>query len=176
MAREPFFARHAPQVGNHRTRKVERPHLRVDHDLGRIGVLQRGQSVGRRKGFHQRRDVGRRVVETAFHGLDLRRVDERLVALHVHHHVVFPAFARTNLLVGFPAAVRAAPVVGRGHFDLAAERQHGIADTLVVRSDHSVVQHSGDLLVHALNDGLSAQQGQRFAREARRSITRRNDC
>ena len=102
-------------------------------------------------------------------------MDERLVALHVDNGIVHPSFARADLVIGFAAAVRAAAMVGGGHFDPAAELQNRIADALVVGGDHGIVQHPDDLLIDAPDDRLAAQQGQRFAGKPRRSVAGGND-
>ena len=172
VAREPLFARNAPQVGNHRAGKIDGPRLRVEDHLGRVGIFEGRQSVSLGEGFHERGDVGRGIVETAFHGLQLRRMDKRFVALHVDHHVVFAAL----LAVGLPTAVGAAPVVRGGHFDPSPEGPHGVADALVVGGHHGIVQHAGDLLVDPLDDGLAAQPRQRLPGKARRSVARGDDC
>ena len=171
MPPEPLLARNAPQIGDHRTREVERPRACVEHHLRRVGILERLKAIVRREGFDQCGDIGFRIVETAPERLELLAADEGLVALHVHHDVVLA----TLLAIGLPATVRSAPVVGRGHLDPTAEGTHGLIDPLVVRGDHGIVQHPGHLFVDPLDDGLAAQQGQRFAGKARRSVTRRND-
>ena len=172
MPREPLLARHAAQVGNHRPREIERPRMRVEHHLRRIGILQRSESVFGREGPDERGDVGPGVVEAAHQGLELRGTDEGLVALHVHHRVERPA----DQVVSLPAAVRAAPMVGGGHHHPPAEGEHRLADALVVRGHRHVVQHPCYLFVNPPDDGFAAQQGQRLPGKARRGVARRDDC
>ena len=172
MVRKPLRAFDAAQVRDDRTRKIDGPRLRIEHHLRRIGVFQRGQAVRFGKGFHERGDVRRGIVEAALHGFELRRPDERLVALHVDDHVVGLSLPE----VGFPAAIRAALMVCRGHLGLAAERHYGIVNPLVVRGDHGIVQYARHLLVDPPDNGFPAQHGQRFGREAGRRIPRRYDC
>ena len=172
MARQPLRPFDAPQVGDHRTRKVEGARLRVEHHFRGVGIFEGFETVRRGERPDQRGDVGRRIVEAAFHGFQLRGPDKRFVALHVDHHVVGLALFE----IGFPATVGAAFVVRRGHLGPAAESEHGIVDTLVVGGDHDVIQHARHLLIDAPNDGLAAQHRQRLARKARRGVTRRYDC
>ena len=171
MACKPLRTLHAPQVRDHRAGKIDGPRLRVEDHLGGVWIFEGGESVGLGEGLHERGDVGRGVVETPFHGLQLRRLDKGFVALHVHDHVILHA----EPVIGFPTAVGAAPVIWGGHFDPAPEGPHGVADALVVGSHHGIVQHAGDLLVNPLDDGFAAQHGQRFAGKARRRVTRGND-
>ncbi len=170
MACEPLAAVDAAKIGNHRTREVDSAPRRVDHDLGRVGVLQRLQPVLDGKGLNQCGDIGLRVVEAAHDGLDLRGHDERLVALHVDYAVEAAAHIAESLVT----AVGAAAVLGRGHDRTAAEALHGIGYAAIVGGHDHIVDGLRHLTVYAFDDRASAQQRQRLGRKARRRITRRD--
>ena len=168
---EPLLTGHISQVGNHRTREIERLRLTIEHHLGRVGILQRGETILHLEGLHKRGDVGCGVVEAVLQGLKLCRLNEGLVTLHIDHHIIL----HTLLAVGLPATVRAAAVLRGGHLHLAAKGLYSFVDALVVRSNHGVVQDANDLLIDALNHRFAPQHSQRLARKTGGGVARRND-
>ena len=171
MACEPLLARHAPQVGDHRAREIECLVRAAEHDFRRIGIFQCVESVGLGEGFDERGDVGRRIVEAAGDRLQLRGGDEGFVALYVDDDVGVAA----QFVDGFPTAVGAAAVIGRGHDGTAAEGLHRIVDARIVGGDGCVGEHLRHLLPDMPDDRFAAEPCQRFARKPCRSVTGRND-
>ena len=171
MCRQPLLLRHAPQIGDHRTREIERPRPGAERHLRGVGIFQRRQSVRLGEGLHERGDLRGGIVEATAQRLDLLGADERFVALHVDHAVE----SAPQALERFAATVRAAAVVGRSHHGTPAERGHRLGDPLVVRGYRHIVQHAGRLFVDPTDHELAAQHRQRLAREARRSVPSRYD-
>ena len=113
--------------------------------------------------MHQSGDVGVVVFKTPFDGLQLRSSDEWFVALNIDNHVGFDA----RFVQGLKTAVGAALVVGARHNGLTAELLHAIENALVVGCHNGMFKYPVHTFVNPLNDGLAAQEGQRFAWEAR---------
>ena len=113
------------QIRDGATRKVKRPTIRTDHDLDHIGVFvfrritQRGGGGGH---------LG--VSERGSHGVDHRRVHQRLIALHVEDGVAVASGG------DFGDPVRAAGMIGAGHFH-AAKIFRYVGDAFVVRGDNN---------------------------------------
>ena len=95
--------------------------------------------------------------------MELRWLDERLVALDIHHHIEF----LSDVFVGFPDAVRTTLVVDACHHSPATERFHDIIDALVVRGDHCSIEHTIDLTIDAFDDCAASKKCQWFGREPR---------
>ena len=170
---EPLGVHGATDVGDDGAAEVERVAVDVEGHLGRVRVEERLLEVAVGvEGFGQRGNAHVGGVEAALELLDLLRADEGLVALDVDHHVGRGA----HLVASFAAAVSAAAVRVGGHNDVAAESLDSLTDTFVVGGHPELVHGGAYAFVDTLNHGFTAQVGQRFAGEARRCVTRRDNA
>ena len=165
---EPFASFDTAHERNDAAREIERKSVVVEHDFRRIFIFD---GFHFRKRLAERGDLRRWVVELAAKHLDLRGLDEGFVALHVDDNVGL----RGDFLDGLLDAVGAAAVVRGSHHGTTAEAFHLAENTVVVGGDENLVDHGRNLLINALNHGFSAEQSQRFAREARRSVAGGDD-
>jgi hypothetical protein len=113
-------------------------------------------------------------------------MDERLVALHINHHVgpQTPWQGADGLIVGrgkaahyvegLANAVGAALVGAASHHYAPAEDLYGMCYALVVGSHPHFVNHFRYAFYHSLYHRLATKQGKRLARKARGSIPGRN--
>ena len=113
-----------------------------------------------------RRDGGVRPQrELARHLAHQHRIDERLVALEVHHDLVGREAEEGDR---FGQPVGSGGMVGGGGADLPAERGRGVRDLLVVGGDHDVV---GPAFARALggprHQWLPPHVGEHLARQPR---------
>ena len=158
-------------VGDGRAREVGRVPVGVVHHLHDVRVEE---GLGGRDRVHGRRDrcLGPQG-QLPRHRADEARVDEGLVALHVHHDLVL---AEAEQVDGLGEAVGARGMRGRGGADAPAERRHRVRDLGVVGRDHHLL---GAALRGPLGDpgdhGLAGDVGEHLARQARRAQARRDD-
>ena len=173
---QPLRVMLAPDVGDDRTAEIERLHPLVEYDFGRVGVEERALEIAVWvERLDERGDLRRGVVEATLQGLDLLRVDKRLVALDIDDHLETGA----HLLVSLVAAIRTAPVLVGGHDGLSAERADSRRDPLVVGGDTDRVENAFHLLINPLDHGFPFHVGQRLARKSGRGVAGRdnaNEC
>ena len=173
---QPLRVMLAPDVGDDRTAEIERLHPLVEYDFGRVGVEERAFEIAVWvERLDERGDLRRGVVEATLQGLDLLRVDKRLVALDIDDHLETGA----HLLVSLVAAIRTAPVLVGGHDGLSAERADSRRDPLVVGGDTDRVENAFHLLINPLDHGFPFHVGQRLARKSGRGVAGRdnaNEC
>ncbi len=108
---------------------------------------------------HDQRAVGRKRAERL---LDHRRVDQRLIALHVDNEIAIEG-ARD-----FGEAIGAGLVRWTRHADPATKRPHGGSHTLIVCGDHDVAQRAarGCAAIHVLDERLARKVGEKLSGES----------
>ena len=106
-----------------------------------------------------------------FDRLQLRLLDEWLVALHVDDDIGIGIQLRSGLL----DAVGTTLMVVAGHHSLAAKGFYCRIDALIVGSYIGFAKNVDHLFIDSLDDGFSAQHGQGLAGKTCRGIACRND-
>ena len=97
-------------------------------------------------------------------GVDELRVDQGLIALHVHHGVVA---VQAEQLAGLGQAIAAGGVVGTGHDASDAVGLTGGVDAVVVGGDHDLAGLAlRGALGHADHHGQAGDVGQRLVGQA----------
>ena len=105
-------------------------------------------------------------------GVDRVRIDERFVALNVHHDVAI--FSRRDL--GYP--VGAGEMVGAGHADAGAEVPCNFEHLIVIRGNDNCgeVPRLGGALVDVLDHRFGGDLGENFTGKTRGGQTGRDDA
>ena len=140
------------------------------HVVWRVEFLLRGN------GLRQCCDFDCAVAESREQGGYLCLVDERLVALHVQHHVeVFALLA--EFFHYLAAALGAAAVAACGHDADPSEAPHGLGYALVVGGHAHLIDavDTAHPCVDPFNHRPATQVGKWFAGEAARSVACRYD-
>ena len=151
-------ARALAHVGDRAAREIQRVTRRVGHHLDDRG---RQHLVRRAERERERRDLDPGVAhERKGDGVDARRVEHRLVALHVDHD---PGVERPRHL-GHPVGAGGMP--GRGQHGLAAEAAHRVRDARVVGRDQHPVDpfRRARAFVHPLDHALAVDFRERLPR------------
>ena len=149
-------------------REIERPSVQRRHHLHHIRVLHR--RVGYSKRVGRSRHVQTRITRDSFRQLiDQRRINQWLVALDVDD--VGRLWNSAHCLRDPVGARR---VFHRGHHRLAAERDHHLADPLVIRRNENLVQTITLLAAvpNVLDQRFSRNPMKRLSRKTSRSPTR----
>ena len=111
--------------------------------------------------------------EECRHVPDQRRIEQRLVALHIDHDFVVRE-AEPNR--GFGEAIGARRVIGARHACRMAVRDDGVAHPYVVRRDNDTRCAAFARAFRDAHDHRLARDiGEGLAREARRRVTRGNE-
>ena len=166
----PFFPLVVAHIRYYGTAEIKGVHISVESDFGTVRVKQsippkNGVEFTYQSGYFS---VG--VIKTTFKFGYLSRVDKRLIALNVYHHIgVTP-----DIFISLATSVGTALMFCRSHNHPSAEIAYGIGYTDVVSGHKNIVKLLGRLTVDPFNHAHAANVGKGFSGETRRCVAGRN--
>ena len=150
-----------PGKGNRRSGEVEGVSARINDDLHHVWVVDIGRPDEQRPECAH--DKGRVLIERFDRCVDGRRLDQRLVTLHVDDEIAVQVSGNLGDPVG------AAQVMRSRHADDSAERLNHVRDPSIIGGDHdrSYAPCGRGAAVDVFDHGSPSDVGKRLARESR---------